>query len=90
MSIGYAEISDVLLNITGTVESISQEGVFITDITTEETTDSKINYFIGTMFESEIVLGNTVDSSINYEVTLYMTIDFTKAPVIIQIKNIYL
>ena len=77
MSIGYAEISDVLLNITGTVEATVQEGVFITTIsnTSGETTVSKINYFLGTMFESQIVLGNTVDSSISYDVTLYNNSD---------------
>lgn len=73
MSIGYAEISGTLVNITGTVEAISQEGVFITDIynENEDTTNSTINYYIGTMFESEVVLGDSVDSSETYEITLY-------------------
>lgn len=77
ISIGYAEISDVLLNITGTVQATAQEGVFIANISniSEETTNSKINYFIGTMLESQIVLGDTADSSITYEVTLYNNSD---------------
>lgn len=72
MCIGYAEISDVLLNITGTAQATAQEGVFITTISnTNESTDSKVNYFIGTMFESKTILGNTDTASETYEVTLY-------------------
>ena len=36
MCIGYAEISGVLVNITGTVEATSQEGVFIADVVLKE------------------------------------------------------
>lgn len=76
MSIGYAKISDVLLNITGTVEATSQEGVFIADVVhiannNANTENSKINYYLGTILDSKTVLGDTQDSSITYEVTLY-------------------
>ena len=73
MCIGYAEMSGDFASITGTVEAYAQEGVFITSISkrSELETESEINYFIGTMFESKTVLGNTEDSSEIYEVTLY-------------------
>lgn len=80
MCIGYAEISGVLVNITGTVEATSQEGVFIADVVLKEnnnadTEHSKINYYIGTMLDSQIALGNTADSTITYEITLYNNSD---------------
>lgn len=73
MCIGYAELSGDPMSIAGIVEAYAQEGVFITSISkkSEIETGSKINYFIGTMFESKTVLGNTADSSEIYEVTLY-------------------
>lgn len=74
MSIGYAQISDVLLNITGTVEATSQEGVFIADIKCidENVNNSKIDYYIETTLSSTIVLdSNDTTSSISYEITLY-------------------
>ena len=73
MSIGYAKISGTIINITGTVEANAQEGVFIANITKNsgETTESKINYYIGTMFESEIVLSDIENGSETYEITFY-------------------
>ena len=73
MSIGYAEISGSIINITGTVEAKAQEGVFIANITKNsgDTTDSKINYYIGTMFESKTVLADNENASETYEITLY-------------------
>lgn len=74
MCIGYAEISGVLLKISSEASAVAQEGVFITNITYAsdngvDEANSKINYFNGTMFESEITLGE-VGSSITYEVTM--------------------
>lgn len=73
LSVGYAEISDVIFNITGTVEATSQEGVFITEVNniSENTNNSKINYFIGTTLDSTVILGADSTSSMTYEVTLY-------------------
>ena len=76
MSIGYAKITDVLITVTGTAETTSQEGVFITDVVFVDNSNadivgSKINYFLGTVLDSKIVLGNIVSSEITYEVSLY-------------------
>ena len=73
LSIGYANISDTLLKITGNIEALPQEGVFITNISniSETQTNSKINYFLQTMFESKTVLENIITSTQTYEITLY-------------------
>ena len=73
LSIGYAEISDVLLNVTGTLNATVQEGVFITNISniSEVTTTSKVNYFIQTIFDSTTVLENSETSSQTYQISLY-------------------
>lgn len=73
MCIGYAEISGIALDISGTIETIAQKGVFISKISkaSEIETESKVNYFIGTMFESKTVLGDTETSTETYEVTFY-------------------
>ena len=65
MCIGYAEISGIALDISGTIETIAQKGVFISKISkaSEIETESKVNYFIGTMFESKTVLGDTETST---------------------------
>lgn len=73
MCIGYAQISETLLNIAGTAETDAQKGVFITKITniSEVQTNSEINYFIQTMFESKTILENSNTSTQTYEITLY-------------------
>lgn len=73
MCIGYAQISEKELKIAGNIETTAQKGVFITKIinTSEVQTNSEINYFIQTMFDSKVVLGNTDTSSQKYEITVY-------------------
>lgn len=73
MCIGYAKISDTYLSITGTVEAVEQEGVYITSMSniSEIATNSHINYFIQTMFESRIALQSDATSTQTYEVSLY-------------------
>ena len=80
MGIAYAEISGVILEIEGTAETTIQEGVFIANVvnlssTEANITDSKINYFLGTMLDSKIVLGNTTQSVITYEVIIHNNTD---------------
>ena len=73
MSIAYAKISGNLLNITVTVEATTQTGVFITNVTnvSEVQTNSKINYFMQTIFDSKTVLEN-IDASVQtYTISLY-------------------
>ena len=73
MCIGYAKISGMVLSINGTLEVALQEGVFITTMSniSETPTNSNINYFIQSMFESRIELQNDIGSTETYEVTLY-------------------
>lgn len=74
MSIGYAQISDVLLNINGTIEATAQEGVFIVETkkSGENNSNSKVNNYIATTLDSTIELDrDNSSSSISYEITLY-------------------
>lgn len=76
MSIVYARISDINHDVNAIAEADMQEGVYITDVTylsnnKSDEANSKINYTLGTMMDSQIVLGNEVDSSITYQVDLY-------------------
>lgn len=74
MSIGYAQISDVLINITGSIEATSQENVFIADVknTNENIGISKINNYIATTLDSTIELNSSdSNSTVSYEITLY-------------------
>ena len=76
MCIGYAKISGRVLNIEGKVTAVAQDGVFITDVeyissSEADTSNSKINYYIETVLDSQITLGNNINSYITYEITLY-------------------
>ena len=80
MCIGYAEITSQELTITGKVSSVAQKDVFITDVkyvsnTQADTANSKINYYLGTMLDSQVVLGSTRSSSITYNITVYNSTD---------------
>ena len=76
ISIAYANITTRELTVSGNIEADNQEGVFISDVryvsnNGADTENSKINYYIGTMLDSKVVLGSTSSSSITYEVTIY-------------------
>lgn len=80
MSVAYAEISGVDLNITGGVSSEVQEGIFIMDVNylkneSADVTNSIINNYTETMLDSKIVLGNSMNSSITYQITIYNNTD---------------
>jgi len=80
MSVGYAVVSGVVLNVEGTAEVVVQDGIFISNVkylsnVGANVTNSRINYYLGTMLDSEIVLGNTSQSSITYEVTIQNNTD---------------
>lgn len=72
--IGYAEIGNISLDITGTVKARTQEGVFITDVENIDANadNSKINYYTSTFLDTTIDLdSNNPDSTISYQITLY-------------------
>ena len=76
MSVGYAAISSIALDIEGTASATVQSGVFITDVTYKsnvgaDTVNSMINNFIGSIMNSTVVLGTSNNSSITYEVEVY-------------------
>lgn len=76
MCIGYAEISGINLNVEGTIYAETQDGVFITDVeyisdSSADTDNSKINYYLGTIIDSKVTLGNNDESSITYQITVY-------------------
>lgn len=80
MSVVYAEITGVDLNIIGEVTSKIQEGIFIADVTylkneSADITNSIINNYTETMLDSKIVLGNFINSSITYQITVYNNTD---------------
>ena len=77
MGIGYASINSVTGDIDGTAIANAQDGVFITNVEyvsniNANTSNSRINNYIGTMMNSTIQLSDTdVNSSITYKVTVY-------------------
>lgn len=76
MCIGFAGITDQILNIKGEANAVAQDGVFITDVSYAsnsgaDITNSKLNYYLGTVLDSQIKLGNNNNSSITYEITIY-------------------
>lgn len=77
MSVGYAMINSITLDIGGNVSFESQTGIFITDVNYEEDInadleESKIIGFTGTVLNSKIVLsGSDGNSTISYRVKIY-------------------
>ncbi len=84
MSVGYAVINGVALEITGTASAISQNNIFITDIEYKTSNNSykelsEINDYYQTMLNTRIVLGESQDSSITYTITFYNKNDYDMA-----------
>jgi len=75
MGIAYAEISDIELLITGTVEATMQDGIFISNVTKSDESSGvisdEIKYYKGTTLSSSIELSSTTSSNLIYQVTLY-------------------
>ena len=77
MSFGYAAISSIALDVSGTATAQAQSGVFITEVNYQsnvgaDTVNSKINNFIGSVLDSTVVLSTTNNnSSITYQVKVY-------------------
>lgn len=77
MSIGYASVNSIILNITGELSYTAQEGVYISNIryvssTSSDQNDSTIKADFGTLINNTIILSNTEkDSQITYEIVVY-------------------
>ena len=72
--IAYAQVVTEL-KVEGTGDGSEQEGVYITEVeylanNGADTTNSKVNYYLGTMLDSKVVLGSSTSSSITYQVTI--------------------
>lgn len=75
LGIGYAQVSDVNLNITGEAVAKGEEGIFITGVTYDSSnianpSDSTITSTYLTTMQSTINLGNDLNSTITYKVTI--------------------
>ena len=83
MSIGYASINSVSLDIKGIAQADNQEGIFITDYkyvsdVNADITNSKIENIYQSTMKSNVVLSNTdPNSSITYEITIYNSTETT-------------
>lgn len=80
LSVGYASLDSIVLNIDGEVTALPQSDIYITDITYKTNIDadienSTIQQYYQTLMQSSIVLGNTTNSSITYSVTVYNSSD---------------
>lgn len=77
MSIGYATINSINLDVTGEMVAYEPSGVIIEEVNylssnNADTTNSKINKTTGSILNSTVVLSPTdASSSITYQITLY-------------------
>lgn len=76
LSIGYASLESITLDIAGEVTAVPQSEIYITDVqyhtnTNADTENSKIHQYYQTLMESTIILGNEPTSSITYTITIY-------------------
>ena len=76
MSIGYATMNLITLDITGVAQANKQEGIFITDYkyvssVNADLEKSKILNIYQTNLNSTIALSKQSDSSITYQITMY-------------------
>ncbi len=83
LGIGYARISDVNLELTGTAKANRQTGVVISNISyyadnNANLNASNINTYYKTMMDSKVVLANDANSSLTYQVTIKNMTDVTK------------
>ena len=63
MSVGYASVNSISMNIEGNAEANEQEGIFITDYNlvsdeSDEGESSEVTNITGTLFNSNINLSN--------------------------------
>ena len=77
MSIGYAIINSIILNVTGSLVAKNQTGIYITEAkyissNNADTSKSKVLNTYQTMLNTDITLSSTnPSSSITYQVSIY-------------------
>jgi len=78
MSIGYAQISDIDMIISGQAKATAQNGVFIYDVgeasaggSSGNAAESTVDTYFSTNLGITVVLGDSTDSTISYNVSLY-------------------
>ena len=76
MSIGYASINSVTLNMNGNANAVKLTGVFIYDASINSTSPANVNasnisIMYSTMMESKVVLNNDKNSTLTMNVTIY-------------------
>lgn len=76
LSIGYASLESITLDIKGEITALPQNEIFITDVQYStnvgaNTENSVIKQYYQTLMESTVDLGNGSDSSITYNITIY-------------------
>ena len=75
LGVGYAQITGINLELSGTASLSGQTGIVISNISysssvATDPSESSINTYYQTMLDSTIVLGNDTTSSITYQITI--------------------
>ena len=83
LGIGYAQITEIELNVEGTAKMNKQTEVFISDVVYKNNYNanvdsSKINTYYQTLLDSTVSLGSSSDSTITYEITIINLSDTAK------------
>lgn len=76
LSIGYASLESITLDIKGEITAVPQSEIFITDVQYNTNVGanidtSKIDQYYQTVLQSTVNLGNSGNSSITYNITMY-------------------
>jgi len=74
MSVGFAQITDVKLDATGTLIAPIQTGVFISDILVAKTSgvnNEEVKYYTGTTLSTSVELSTDKNACITYQIELY-------------------
>lgn len=78
ISIGYASINSVLLDIKGSSTAKSQDGIFITDVIYINdilNTNMQVNTYYKTILDGRVVLEQKEDSLVTFKVNVYNSTD---------------
>lgn len=73
MSVAYAEVTDINLEVTGTVTAQMQDGLFISNISEGATTRSisqEVKYYKGTTLSTKVILSSDPTASLTYKISL--------------------
>ncbi len=76
LCVGYAQLSDTL-TVIGSVNLVSQDGIFITGVSVPEDADATVNAYVSTILTSTVDLGTDGDSSVTLSVTFFNNSDST-------------